>query len=96
MSYSSIVEMSQSASLMMRITAAAAAEGVESPQSWVTQRIWTFATQPGWDEAWDYAKGTYNLDFNPDTGARPGVINDTMILAAVQALKPAVSGATDM
>lgn len=48
---------------------------------------WEMASQPGWAEAWDYALGTASPDNNPDTGARPGVINDSMILAAVQAVR---------
>lgn len=86
MSYSSIVEMSQSASLQMRIVAAAAAEGTANPYEWVSSRMWEFATQPSWDDSWDYAKGVYTPQFNPDMGARPDVISDANILAAVQAI----------
>lgn len=88
MTYASVVEIAASPSLRNRITAAAAQESVPNPEAWVSLNMWSFASQPDWAEAWDYAKATYSLDNNPDTGARPGVINDSMILAAVQALKP--------
>lgn len=86
MSYNSIVEMSQSNSLMMRITACAAMEGIDNPREWAYARMWKFAAQPGWADAWDYAAGVYTPEKNPDTGARPDVIGDAMILASVQAI----------
>jgi hypothetical protein len=73
-------------SLIQRLVAAAAAEGLSEPLGWVQQNIWSLVSSPDWDDAWDYAKGAYTPDYNPDFGARPGVINDNMILAAVQAL----------
>lgn len=81
--------MSRSNSLMMRIAACAAMEDVTEPQTWASQRMWIFAAQPGWADAWDYAKGTYTTEKNPDMGARPDVIGDAMILASVQALNAA-------
>lgn len=89
MSYLSVVEMAGSASLQSRIVAAAAGEGVSDPLPWVQANIWKLASSPGWADAWSYALGTTTDDENPDTGKRPGVINDAMILAAVQANMPA-------
>lgn len=86
MSYVSIVEMAGSQSLLSRVVAAAAAEGVPDPLPWAQANIWHVVSAPGWAASWDYARDTYNDDANPDTGKRPGVINDGMILAAVQAL----------
>ena len=86
MTYASIANIVDSASLRRRILACAADEGVPTPDLWVTQNIWTIASQPGWADAWDYAVDNWTPDDNPDTGARPGVISDAMILAAVQAL----------
>lgn len=86
MSYLSIVEMSRSTSLQMRIAACAAMESIEEPQVWAAQRMWKFAAQPGWSDDWTYAKGTYTAEKNPDMGARPDVISDAKILTAVQAL----------
>lgn len=85
MAYQSVVEMASSQSLLARIVAAAAGEGVDQPLAWAQARVWQLASSPGWADAWDYAKGTQNDDVNPDTGMRPGVIGDAMILSAVQA-----------
>jgi hypothetical protein len=87
MSYQSVVEMASNQSLLARIVAAAAGEGQVDPLIWAQQNIWKIVSEPGWDEAWQYAVDTANDDVNPDTGKRPGVINDQMILGAVQALR---------
>jgi hypothetical protein len=86
MSYASIAAMARSSSLALRITAAASQEGVTSfPDAWVADHIWQIVSaDASWSEAWDYAVDATTLDDNPDTGARPGVINDAMILAVVQ------------
>lgn len=93
MSYLSVVEMAGSQSLLTRITAAAAGEGIPEPLSWAQRNIWEIVSAPDWDEAWDYANATRTADNNPDTGARPGVVNDQMILSAVQARRTAEQSA---
>lgn len=85
MSYAAVVQLARSSSLLDRVAAAAAKEGQDSPQSWALERAWRFAAEPGWAEAWAYAKDTQSVNVNPDTGAREDVISDAMILAAVQA-----------
>jgi len=87
MTYQSIVEMAGNQTLMSRVVAAAADEGQADPQAWVQPRIWKIVSHDsGWADAWDYARETATLDHNPDTGARPGVISDQMILTVVQAV----------
>jgi len=86
MSYQSVVEMAGNQSLNARVVAAAAGEGRVDPLQWVQGRIWQIVSEPGWDDAWDYAKGTTSVNVNPDMGARDDVVTDGMILAAVQAL----------
>lgn len=86
MSYQSIVEMAGSQSLLQRIVAAAASEGRTEPLGWAQGSIWHVVSEPGWADAWDYAKDTATVNHNPDLGARNDVINDGMILAAVQAV----------
>lgn len=86
MSYASMGEMVQSNSLNQRVVAAAAESSIPMPDMWTQQRMWQIVASPGWDEAWDYAKDNSTLEHNPDTGARPGVISDAMILSAAQAL----------
>lgn len=94
MTYQSQADMQASASLRQRCVAAAAQEGSLSPDAWVAEHSWQIVSHDsGWAAAWDYAIDTATLDNNPDTGARPGVINDQMILTVVQALMAAPPGA---
>lgn len=83
MSYRSLVAMAVSTSLRERIAAAVATQGEDNPVQWAEANIWPIVASPTWDEKWDYAVATYTDDYNPDTGARPGVIADDDILAAV-------------
>ena len=83
MSYTSIVEMAGSQSLLTRIVAAAADQGQSDPLQWAQAHIWQLAATPGWDDAWDKAKAKQTDEHNPDTGRRPGVITDQMIQSAV-------------
>ena len=87
MSYQSVVEMASSQTLLSRIVAAAAGEGQTEPLQWAQANVWALVSSPGWADAWAYAQETATDDVNPDTGIRPGVINDAMILSAVQALR---------
>lgn len=86
MSYQSVVEMAGSQSLLARVVAAAAGEGLTEPLQWAQANIWQVVSEPGWTDAWDYAQGVASVNVNPDTGARNDVINDNMILGAVQAI----------
>ena len=97
MSYLTINEIADSASMQARIRAAvsqeAAAAGVTvNVGSWVAERMLRFAASAGWADKWQYAKDTYRVDFNPDTGARSDVINDADILAVVQPLIVELAG----
>ena len=89
MPYSTIAKMEQSQSLRDRLVGCAAQEGIPDPRGWVQQRLLDFLSDQGWMDAWQYAEDTWTPDDNPDTGARPGVISDAMILSAVQALSAA-------
>lgn len=85
MSYQSIVEMASSPSLKARVVAAAASEGLLTPQPWVDQRIWMIvAHDDEWAARWDDANFNYNKTFNPETGERPDVITDALVLSVVQ------------
>lgn len=83
--YNSTRQMVASDSLRKRVSAAAAGENIVMPEVWTQENMWFLASNTEWVEAWTYATDTYTLDANPDTGARPGVINDGMILSVVQA-----------
>lgn len=85
MSYKTIAAITQSNSLIDRLTAAAAEQHKTEPyQSWVLQNIWTIAASPGWAAAWESAVAGGVTD----PGAHEGVITDGMILATIQPLPP--------
>lgn len=86
MSYSDVIAMAQSSSLITRIIACAAAEDIPNPTGWVGERNWKFASTPGWAAQWSYAVDTATVNVNPDTGARIDVISDADILSRVQAI----------
>lgn len=92
MSYTDIIQMAQSSSLIAREIACAAAENIPNPAQWVSEHSWKLASTPGWAAKWSYAVDTATVNVNPDTGARNDVINDNDILAAVQALRAAETG----
>ena len=101
MSYLTINEIADSASMQARIRACVAQEAASaglsiSVGSWVAERMLRFAASPGWADKWQYAKDTYRVDFNPDTGARSDVINDADILAVVQPLIVEMTGVTPL
>ena len=82
--YNTIMNMSKSTGLKNRLTGAAAQEGRADAQIWVDQNIWSLINSSEWVSAWEYAEDTKTVNVNPDTGARDDVINDAMILSAVQ------------
>lgn len=86
MAYAHIVEMAGSQTLMNRVAACAAAEGLDNPRDWAIGHMWKIAATPGWADDWAYAVNTYTPEKNPDIGARPDVIGDEKILPAVQAM----------
>jgi hypothetical protein len=86
MSYSSIVEMVNSTSLRGRIMACVAERGIDNPEAWTASNLWKICSEIGASD-WDYATDTYNINQNPDTGARVDVVSDAKILTAVEAVE---------
>lgn len=86
MTYHAVAEMVASQSLRERINACVAGEGISSPEGWASSNIWKICAAPAWDDQWDYAKATYQINLNPDMGARTDVISDQDILSSVQAV----------
>jgi hypothetical protein len=85
MSYTSMVEMTTSTALKLRVAACAADEGLDTdPAQWAEQNMWRVVVAADWVAAWDSAVATHSDNFNPDTGARDDVITDAMILSVVQ------------
>lgn len=77
--------MKNSRGLWERLVAAAAQEDIAQPEIWVNDNLWPLVSRTDWLTAWEYAEDTMTANHNPDVGARDDVINDAMILAAVQA-----------
>lgn len=96
MTYASVVKMSQSPALVSRVSAAVASQpGFDGdPLAWAQAHIMKLASASDWTAAWEYAEANWTLDNADDTGRRPGVINDGMILAAVQAALTSEAPAT--
>lgn len=84
--YTSVVEMASNQTLFNRCVAAVAEQGEPEPVGWVSNNIWHLCAAPDWDDAWEYAKDSGNNA----PGEHNGVINDQMILAAVQARRTAL------
>lgn len=87
MAYSDVHQMTGSASLLGRIAAAAAVEAnagtaLDEPDCdhWAYKHRYDVCSAPGWGDAWASAEASQN----PDPGADPTVITDSMILAQVQ------------
>ena len=94
-SYSTIVAVAGDGDLQQRLIAAAAAEGIEAPESWVLANRWQIAahdtSQGGLLDAYQYAVDTDTHRVKA-YGRDPGIVNDAMILSVVQALKPQPTG----
>jgi hypothetical protein len=87
MAYSATLAMSNSQSLRGRCVAAAAEEGIDSPDGWVAANWWKLCATSGWSDKWQYAVDNMTLNANSDIGIRDDVIGDADIQSAVQALK---------
>ena len=83
MSYISQASLVDDVQLRRRVVACASISGVDNANSWAHQNRWRFATQPGWESAYETAV----RDNKPKPGEDQTVISDAMILAAVQALQ---------
>ena len=89
MSYNTIADMTDSLSLVRRLSAAAASEqaagaGLDpvDPGQWAATYRWHLVSAPGWDEAWASAEAAGN----PDPGRDEAVITDAQILSQTQAV----------
>ena len=81
MAYQTVVSMSGDQDLLYRIAACAAEQDAAYPVAWAQNHIWHVCARTDWQDAWQYAVDTGVQD----PGQNAGVINDGMILSAVQA-----------
>lgn len=84
MSYATYIQMANNGALIERVAGCAAEQGETVPYGWAAQNIWAVVSRSDWVAAWAYAEDAKTNNVNPDTGARTDVINDGMILSAVQ------------
>jgi len=87
--YNTVADMTDSTSLIRRLSAAAAEEQAggstltpDDPGAWAAEHRWEIVVAPGWGDAWASAEASGH----PDPGADEGVITDGMILSQVQAV----------
>jgi len=88
MSYLSQAEIAGNGSMMARVAQCAAQQGEADPDAWTSTNRRTWASSPGWDDAWESAQASHAGDRSYDPGADDAVITDQMILSEVQALRP--------
>lgn len=95
MSYNAIADMTESGSLIRRLSAAAAAEQSSGavldpldPAAWAATYRWHLVAAPGWADAWLSAAAGEN----PDPGRDESVITDAQILSQTQAVLAEVAG----
>lgn len=86
MSYNDIAAMARNGDLRLRIAACAAEEGVVDPHPtrWADEHQWQIVAKPDWESAWQYAREVGAIT---QLGFDEAVINDQMILSAVQGLR---------
>lgn len=87
MSYLDVAEIRDDGHIARRVMACVAVEDISAqPGEWVAKYAWVLAAQPGWADAWAYAKANHAGDDDYRPGRDGGVITDGMILSAVQAI----------
>jgi len=85
MSYLTQGEIAINPSMQTRVAQAAASEGSQNPDYWMSTHARIWAAAPGWDAAWESALVSHpDPDYDP--GADEGVITDAMILSQVQSM----------
>jgi len=89
MSYLNQADIAANGSMLARVAQCAAQQGETDPDAWAFTHRRTWASSPGWDEAWASAQASHPDDQTYDPGADEAVITDQMILSEVQALRPA-------
>jgi len=79
-------EIAENRAMSNRVAQAAAQEQMSSdPDRWTYENRRTWASAPGWSDAWESAKVT---DPDADPGTNEAVITDGQILSQVQAMAP--------
>ena len=90
MSYQDIADMAEDWGLRMRLIACAAQEHPDNPVTFVEEQIWRICGQPGWGDAWQYARLTHKDVEGYEIGTDETVVTDGMILSGMQFVVNAV------
>jgi hypothetical protein len=77
--------------LRMRLIACAAQEHPDNPVTFVEEQIWRICGQPGWGDAWQYARLTHADVEGYEIGKDDTVLTDGMILSGMQSVVNAVT-----
>lgn len=88
MTYLDEADIAVNPSMFSRVAQCAAEQGETDPDGWTQRYRRTWASAPGWDDAWASAKAGHPDDVNYDPGADNAVITDAMILSQVQSMLP--------
>lgn len=83
MSYLIQSSLANDQTIMLRVTACAASQGIADPSFWAQSHMWQLSAEPGWVDVYKYAVDSGDTE----PGANEGAVTDGMILAAVQALQ---------
>ena len=86
MSYLTMDEIANNRAMLNRVAQAAAQEEISGdPDRWTYETRRTWASAPGWSDAWESSKVTHpEEDYDP--GTDEGVITDLQVLAQVQSM----------
>lgn len=77
------VKVANDGNLHQRLTAEAAAQGIDNPEAWVAERRWKFAALGDWDNKYDSAEQNH---IGKPIGTNPTVFTDADIAAGVAAV----------
>jgi hypothetical protein len=85
-SYQDVADMAEDWNLRMRLIAAAAQEHPDNPVTFIDEQIWRICGQPGWGDAWQYARLTHTDVEGYAIGKDETVVTDGMILSGMQSI----------
>jgi hypothetical protein len=87
MTYLGQSEIANSQTMTARVAQCAAEQHIENPDQWVQVNRRTWASAPGWADAWASASELHKDNPAYDAGSDEAVITDAMILGQVQAMQ---------
>jgi hypothetical protein len=88
MSFLDVTQMANDRGLQSRVKSCLVLENMATPGKypdsdiWIVNHAWVLAAQPGWQEAWGYARAQEKTNLGLDEG----VVTDGMISAAAEAI----------